>query len=84
MAIVGNEKYECDICETSFSEANAVKKHIHSVHDLKKQIHAKKKHICNLCIKEFQSAYKLTVHMECVHEGERKYRCVDCDKKYHT
>ena len=58
MEIVGNEKYECDICEISFSEANAVKKHVHSVHNLKKQIYTKKKHVCNLCIKEFQSPYK--------------------------
>ena len=66
-------RYECDMCEKSFTNPH-LKSHIESVHqDLK--------YPCDLCNIICVSSYKLTIHKWRVHRGE-VFECDICEKRY--
>ena len=72
----GNIKSECESCVKSFSGAQYLKKHIHTVHE------GHKDHKCESCSKSFSLATYLEKHIYTIHEGHKDYKCESCGKSF--
>lgn len=67
-------KYECDVCEKSFSKNSNLTRH--------KEIHSSvKKYKCRSCKKRFKQKSGLYQH-ERLHDRVARYKCKICDKKF--
>ena len=66
--------YKCGLCETSFSNAKGLTRHIDSVH-------LKKKFRCNICSKEFNSKDNIMAHTKKFHEGRNIFQAIANDEK---
>ena len=54
--------HKCESCSKSFSHGNSLKKHIHTVHE------SRKDHKCEACGKSFTEARNLKKHIHAIHE----------------
>ena len=66
-----NRKYECKLCNKSYSGWNGLKHH-------KQSVHQGVKYTCNQCDFQTTAAHHLTTHIQSKHEGV-KYACDHCD-----
>ena len=66
--------YKCGLCETSFSDAKGLTRHIDSVH-------LKKKFRCNICSKEFNRKDNIMAHTKKFHEGRNIFQAIANDEK---
>ena len=73
------DSYNCDLCVSTFTNAENLKDHIYSVHMHKEEIEDK---YCDKCEKIFASKIYLKSHIEVVHEGKRDHICLTCGKAY--
>ena len=69
-------KYQCDLCDKSYLQEFALKKHVKHYHEGEKEF------VCQMCGKAFTSPNYLRHHIAAVHEGSRKYKCKFCSKSY--
>ena len=70
--------HECVECKKSFSRAENLRNHIHTVHE------GKKNYKCKTCDKSFSRAQILKKHIHTVHEGHKDYKCNYCGKSFFT
>ena len=68
--------YKCRSCGESFSEEEAMKKHINIFHK------DKKVHKCTSCGKSFSHPGYLKMHIHTVHEGHKDHKCESCGKSF--
>ena len=73
------DSYNCDLCVSTFTNAENLKDHINSVHMHKEEIEDK---YCDKCKKTFASKMYLKSHIEVVHEGKKDHICLTCGKAY--
>ena len=71
-------RYECKICNKSYSEISGLRCHIRSIHEQEKN------QTCDHCGKTFFKKSALLTHVRCVHEGRKDFECDQCDKAYGT
>ena len=72
-----NQQYnKCEHCGKSFSRANHLKSHIHTVHE------GHKDYKCESCGKLFFRAGALKKHIHRLHEGHKDYKCESCGKSF--
>ena len=69
--------YICDVCEKTFNDKLAFKRHI-KVHD------ESNRHKCDKCEKSFKSETKLQDHIDWYHSGIKKYTCIYCQASFGT
>lgn len=75
MAALSDGTYECDLCQTSFSDARKFRAH-------KKNHNATVKiWVCKTCGKKYSSKNLLDEHMN-MHTGARPYKCPHCTKDF--
>ena len=66
-------KFDCNLCDKSFSRKNRLKHHIKNVHEEKKLLN------CNFCDSQFETGKFLQNHLETVHvEGKISFECSIC------
>ena len=68
-----SEYHQCEHCDKSYKQKNALTKHVKEVHLEIKQFQ------CEQCDKAFSFKYKLNQHVKTVHDGVT-YDCDSCDK----
>ena len=73
-----SEKFECGICGAVYHNKTSFHFHMRRVH-MGNEV---RKHICGTCHKRFLTAADLRIHFSRVHQGERKYWCSVCEKRY--
>ena len=66
-------EYECNLCEKSFSNKNALQYHLDN--------HMELKVTCDLCGFQSSSKGNLAMHKQ-IHKNEAKHECDECDKKF--
>ena len=62
---VGRKDQKCESCSKSFSRAENLKKHIHTIHE------GHKDYRCESCGKTFSEAGSLKKHIYRIHEGHK-------------
>jgi len=62
----------CDICQKTFSDSKALKKHVQSVHSMLKP------YICQICGYKSSRKANLKLHVR-QHSGEKPYQCDECE-----
>merc|ERR1712020_685237 len=72
----GGKHYNCESCGQSFSRAESLKKHIHTVHE------GHRDYKCESCGKSFSQAGHLKTHVSTVHEGRKDFKCESCSKSF--
>ena len=71
-----NKDYKCsEYCGQSFSQIDALKKHIQTEHEFSKDFK------CEPCGKSFTQAGNLKLHMK-VHEGHQYHKCHICSESF--
>ena len=68
--------YICDVCEKTFNDKLAFKRHI--------RVHDESRHKCSTCDKSFKSETKLQDHIDWYHSGIKKYTCQFCEVSFGT
>ena len=68
--------FECKSCGKSFSSAQYLKKHIHTIHE------GHKDYNCEYCGKSFSQKISLTKHIHTVHEGHKDFKCESCGESF--
>ncbi|CAL4059549.1 unnamed protein product [Meganyctiphanes norvegica] len=66
-----HKKYQCKLCDNSFTINSALKNHMKTHNSFK----------CSICEMGFLNNFKLKIHMR-VHTGEKPYQCSHCDKVF--
>ena len=69
-------EHVCHICNAKFSDSHGVKRHIQSVHEIKRP------NLCDICSKSFTRASEVRIHKEAVHEGKKPHVCDFCTKSF--
>ena len=81
-----NLKVTCDICHMRFETRVQLKNHMKDRHKINaKGVTIMEKSVevkCGICDKLLSSAKRLKDHMSTVHEGQKRYDCRFCDKKF--
>ena len=80
-----NLKITCDICHMRFETRVQLKNHMKDRHKINaKGVTISDKSVvkCGICDKLLSSAKRLKDHMSTVHEGQKRYDCRFCDKKF--
>ena len=67
------KEFGCDMCEKSYSQANALKSHI-------KDVHENTIRICEYCNKDFASKQNLQQHI--LKNHEESHPCDSCDFRF--
>ena len=72
-----NVRYNCDLCDKSFSAKTSLNLHIKSVHE-------NVRYNCDRCEKSYSWKNQLDRHIRIVHEKVRyiRYNCHDCEKSF--
>ena len=70
----GHKDYKCESCVKSFTTAQYLKKHIHTIHE------GYKDYNCDSCGKSFSHATTLRKHIHTIHEGNKDHKCESCGK----
>ena len=65
----GEKSFECDLCESKFTQKESLKAHIASVHEEEKLFE------CDIYENAFTQKENLIVHIALIHEGERLFEC---------
>merc|ERR1711956_118788 len=60
----------------SFTQKNALKRHIDSVHE------GKRPHLCTICGSSFAENRKLQIHIAAVHKKEKPFSCHLCGANF--
>ena len=60
------KRYECTLCQKTFSQATTLKQHFSIVHDGQKPPN------CQICDMNFKSKQGLFIHIKRIHEGQEK------------
>ena len=68
--------FMCDLCGSSNSTRQRLKRHIETVH---KGI---KKHQCSICEARFSSTYNMRLHIASAHEKKKLYQCSLCSDSF--
>ena len=79
----GERPYKCQLCTTSYTLLQHLKRHMdhgHGPHSDKK-VKRKHKSKCSVCGKEFDSPHELRYHKK-THNLPKPYKCELCEKKY--
>ena len=63
--------FECNQCESKFTQKSKLRRHIHSIHE-------GVKYACNQCEQQFTLQHNLKTHIQSIHEGI-KYACNQCE-----
>nr|XP_006821056.1 PREDICTED: zinc finger protein 99-like [Saccoglossus kowalevskii] len=79
-AIHDKLKFLCDICGKRYTSLLSMKLHRRTIHTEPNARPNK----CHLCDKTFKTNRAVTLHVRSVHEGERKYGCFRCEKRFFT
>jgi len=69
------KKFCCSDCKQSFYDKKSLKSHIKS--------HSEKDLFCNFCVLKFKHKSNLKSHIK-THNGEKKYKCGECQKFFLT
>ena len=72
----GVKDFKCKSCGKSFSRADILKKHIHTVHE------GHKDYNCQSCGKSFSESGNLKKHIHTIHDGHKDYACEFCEKLF--
>ena len=75
--IHGGERFECSLCEASYSQKFHFKNHLAKAHSVGK---FEKRFVCSVCSKKFERKAILQDHMS-NHTGIKPYKCDFCDYK---
>ena len=67
--------FSCQQCEKTFKREYTLKRHI-------KSHHKANSYKCETCNKLFKEKSAVKCHQREVHQGERKYRCDQCDMRF--
>ena len=67
---------KCDFCKKLFTGARDLKRHIHTIHE------GKKDYKCEVCSKSFSQGGDLKKHIHTVHDGNKDYKCEACGKLF--
>ena len=76
IGIQRKEAFQCNLCDTSFSQKRHLNRHIESVH---KGIKPFK---CKYCDASFSQKENLRGHIESVHERKKPFKCNACDASF--
>ena len=60
-----NKKFDCTMCDKSFSQKAQLKKH--------EAVHGEPKHICDVCGKKFHQPEILRQHVNMTHDADYRY-----------
>ena len=71
-------RFECDICNTKFTQNYSLQTHIDGVHNKLKPFK------CEFCDSKFTRNYSLQTHIDGVHNNLTPYMCNLCDSKFTT
>lgn len=72
-----DQPHPCNYCQKSFSTAGKLARHLTA--------HAgERPYPCKLCTKSFLLSHHLTRHLRSHSSGQGQYKCVDCDKIFHS
>jgi KRAB domain-containing zinc finger protein len=71
---VETDGFDCDICDKTLANSNALRVHLNKVHN------AEKKFGCETCTLKFASPQLLKIHEE-IHKP-RKFACTFCNQRY--
>ena len=63
------KSFECDLCESKFTQKESLKAHIASVHEEEKLFE------CDIYENAFTQKENLKVQIASIHEGERLFEC---------
>ena len=70
------KSHKCNICNQSFSRVFDLKKHIHIIHE------GRKDYECKSCGKSFTKSGSLKKHNHVVHKGTKDFMCESCGKSF--
>ena len=65
----GEKSFECDLCESKFTQKESLKAHIASVHEYEKLLEY------DICENAFTQKENLKVHSASIHEWESLFEC---------
>lgn len=72
-----NERYECNICQATFAQKDAVRTHKRFIHEGEN-----KSYVCHICGKAFRNNHKLENHIRFKHDKIILHYCQQCGKGY--
>ena len=61
--------YECELCKYTCAQKGSLKRHVTSVHEIKKPFK------CDHCDSKFSLNHQLNGHIALVHEKEKLFKC---------
>ena len=67
---------KCEFCKKLFIRDTDLKRHIHSIHE------GKKDYKCEVSSKSFSHGGDLKKHIHAVHEGNKNHKCESCGKSF--